>query len=118
MSVKHAVLVALAAALVAVLINFMNRDPLNIVIAVAFAAATYFGVYNKLPTDVGTAKNAALALAGCAGVLLLVALFSWSRSFILVNLVACGSLGYAFMQLRDLETKSGNSGPSGTSPGS
>jgi hypothetical protein len=110
MLARNAVIGAMAAAAVAVLVNLMNGDAFNTVLAAVYGAAVYVGVYSKLTTDSITARNIAIILAGVAIVFLL---FAGNALFILINLVAAGCLGFAYLQLRDLDKGAATGGPTG-----
>ena len=105
-TVKFCVIAAMVAAAVAVLINLQSADIFNILLAAAFGVAVYFAVYAKLTVDASAAATGAAVLAALAGILFIFALMQRSPEFIVINLIAAGSLGYAFVQLNKLR-KSG-----------
>jgi hypothetical protein len=106
MSVKYAVIGAMAAAAVAFLVNLAVGDLFDMFVAIGYLVATSLGVYKKLTTDISAAKNAALMLAAFAGFLVLVTLLLHGPPLImLINVIAGGCLGYTFLQLQDLEKK-------------
>jgi ABC-type Mn2+/Zn2+ transport system permease subunit len=105
-NVKYAVIAAIIAAAVAAFLN-ISRGRLfpDGLFAVAFGAAVYYAVYTKLTTNVSAAKAAALLFAGVAAFLLLVSMIKQDANFMFINLIAAVGLGYAFMQLLELEKK-------------
>jgi hypothetical protein len=104
-NVKYAVIGAMAAAAVAVFLNLSNGDFPSSLIATAFGVAIYYTVYAKLTTDVSAAKTAALVCAGLAAFFLLFSMMTRNPTFMVINLIAGAGLGYAFMQLQELEKK-------------
>jgi hypothetical protein len=110
MLARNAVIGAMAAAGVAVLVNLIHGDGFDTLLAAIYGAAVYVGVYSKLTTDVVTARNIAIILAAAALVFLF---FAENVLFILINLVAAGCLGFAFLQLRDPDKNAAPGGPAG-----
>jgi hypothetical protein len=103
--VKYCIIAAMAAAGLALLIAIQSANLLDIFVAGGFGAAVYFGVYTKLTGDPAAAASSAVVMAVVAGFIFVVALVLQNPLFMILNLIAAVSLGYAASQLRASTTK-------------
>jgi|ERR1700719_4403924 hypothetical protein len=99
---NYAVLVAVGAAIVGTLQQLAEGNPIGILIAGACTAAIYMLVYKNLAGDIATAKTAALVLAIVFGFFLVISMQNAQGIYLLLNAVATGCLGFAYVRLTSL----------------